>query len=228
MVEGLMLTMKQKKLVIYGVGSLANKIFEYNKRDRLFEIVGFVDDRQDLESSFCGLPTMHYDQFKKEYGQKDCVVFVAIGYVKCNYFREIVSKRVVADGYELVNYISPNSICWENVFMGKNIFVADNVFIGHGCKIDDGVILYEGCSFSHDTEIESFCFVSLGVAVGGYTKLGHHSFVGLHSTVKDSVSIGAYNIVGSGTNVIRSTNDFYLTIGNPGLSKERDTRTMKI
>ena len=220
--------MTRRKLFIYGIGTLADKIFKYNKRDGLFEIVGFVDDKQDLEPTYFGLPAMHYDQFKEKYGPKDCVLFVAIGYVKCNYYREFVSNRVVADGYELVNYISRNAICWEGVLVGKNIFVADNSFIGHGSKIHDGVIIYEGCTFSHDTEIESYCFVSLSVAFGGFTKLGHHSFVGLHSTVKDDVKIGAYNIVGCGTNVIRSTGDNNLTVGNPGQSTEKETLLIKI
>lgn len=220
--------MTRRKLVIYGIGSLADKLVEYNKRDCLFEIVGFVDDKQELEPNYCGLPAMHYDQFKAQYSPKDCVLFVAIGYVRCNYYRELVTNRVVADGYELVNYISPNAICWGGVLLGKNIFVADNVFIGHGCRLYDGVIMYESCTFSHDTEIESYCFVSLSVASGGYTKIGHNSFIGLHSTIKDDVVIGAYNIVGCGTNVIRSTEDHCVTVGNPGTSRQRDTESMNI
>ena len=220
--------MIREKIVIYGIGSLAQKIFEYNRRDHLFELVGFIDDKQDLEESFCGFPTMHYDQFKKNYKQKDCKVFVAIGYVKCSYYREIVCQRVIDDGYELINYVSPNSICWDGTLLGKNIFVADNVFVGHGSRIHDGVILYEGCTFSHDVEVEANCFLSLSVSIGGYTTIGHNSFIGLNSTIRDSITIGAYNIIGCGTNVIKATMDFNVTVGNPGVSKQRDTQSMKI
>lgn len=220
--------MDRTKIVIYGIGSLGEKIFEYNKRDGLYDIIGFVDDKQNLEPEYCGVPTMNYADFKSKYTPEECKVFVAIGYVKCNYYRELVSNRVVADGYELVNYVSPNSICWDGTLIGTNIFVADNVFVGHGCKLHNGVILYEGCTFSHDTEIESNCFLSLRVTFGGYTKLGHNSFVGLNTTVKDDVTIGAYNIIGCGTNVIKSTVDNCVTIGNPGVSKQKDTLSMSI
>ena len=220
--------MDRAKIVIYGIGSLGEKLFEYNKRDGLYDIVGFVDDKDNLEVSYCGLPTMNYRQFIEKYSPTECKVFVAIGYVKCNYYRELVVKKVSDAGYELVNYISPNSICWEEVLVGKNIFVADNVFVGHGCKIYDGVIIYEGCTFSHDAEIESYCFLSLRVAFGGFTKLGHNSFVGLNSTVKDDVVIGPYNIIGCGTNVIKSTTENSLTVGNPGVSKQKDTISTKI
>ena len=220
--------MKRERVAIYGIGSLAYKLFEYNKRDGIFDIVCFVDDKQDLKSSYCGLPAMHYEEFKAVFNQQECKIFVAIGYVKCNYYRETVSDRVKKDGYDLVNYISPHSICWEGAIAGKNIFVADNVFIGHGCKLNNGVILYESCTFSHDSEIEPYCFISLSVASGGFTKVGRNSFVGLHSTIKDGVVIGAYNIIGCGANVIRSTNDHCVTIGNPGTSQRKDTESMKI
>lgn len=216
------------KIVIYGASSLGKKIYEYNKRDHLYDIVGFVDDKQDQDAICCDLPLMNYEQFKQKYQPGDCKVFVAIGYVKCSYYREMVVGCVTRDGYELINYISPNSICWEGTLVGRNIFVADNVFVGHGCEIHDGVILYEGCTFSHDAVIEAYCFLSLRVAFGGYTKLGHNSFVGLNTTVKDDVTIGVYNIVGCGANVIKSTNDYNITIGNPGVSRQKDTMSIKI
>lgn len=220
--------MMRDKIVIYGIGSLGEKIFEYNKRDCLYDIVGFVDDKQNLDPFYCGLPTMNYSQFKENYTTEKCKVFVAIGYVKCSYYRELVIKRLVSDGYELINYISPNSICWEGTIKGYNIFVADNVFVGHGSNIHNGVIIYEGCTFSHDAEIEDFCFVSLRCAMGGYTKVGHNSFIGLNSTVKDSIAIGAYNIVGCGTNVIHSSNDNSVIKGNPGISCIKNTSAMKV
>ena len=220
--------MARDKIVIYGIGSLGEKLYEYNKRDGLYDIIGFVDDKQDLKPECCGLPTMNYEQFKMQFNTKDCKIFVAIGYVKCSLYREQVSMRVLADGYELINYVSPFAFCWNGTLVGKNIFVADNVFVGHGSKIHDGVILYEGCTFSHDTEIEANCFLSLRVAFGGYTKLGHNSFIGLNSTIIDDITIGAYNIVGCGTNVIHSTEDCCVTVGNPGVSVQKDTPSMKI
>ncbi|MCH5238159.1 MAG: hypothetical protein J1E95_10260, partial [Muribaculaceae bacterium] len=171
---------------------------------------------------------LDYKEFKEKFRPLDCKVFVAIGYLKCNYYRELVSRRLMVDGYELVNYISPKAICWNGTLIGKNIFIADNVFIGHGCKVHDGVIIYEGCTFSHDAEIESYCFFSLSVSLGGYTKIGNNSFIGINATIKDGIKIGPYNIIGCASNVIRSTENSNLTIGNPGISKLKDTMNINI
>lgn len=220
--------MRKVKVLLYGIGSLGKKIFEYNKRDGLFDIVAFVDDKEGVDSIFCGLPVVHFYQCKELYPKEEYKVLVSIGYVRCNYYRELVCNKVLEEGYELVNYISPKAFCWDGTIVGKNIFVADNCFIGHGSKIHDGVIVYENCTLSHDTELGDYCFLSLQVAFGGYTQVGEHSFIGLNTTVKDDVKIGSYNIVGCGTNIINSTDDKMVTVGNPGISKAKDTINMPI
>lgn len=218
----------REKVIICGTGSLSEKIFEYNNRDQLFDIVAFVDDNDDVTNLFCGCPVISYNECKLKYSPNNYKIFVAIGYNRCNSYREEVCKRVLSDGYKLVNYISPNSINWKNSIVGSNIFVGDYVFIGNNCKIHDGVILYEGCTLSHDTEIESYCFVSLRVVFGGHSKIKQNTFIGLNTTIKDNITIGAYNIIGCGTNVITSTENSSVTLGNPGVSKITETLDIRI
>ena len=217
-----------QKLFVYGVGSLGEKIFHYNKRDHLFDMIGFIDDKEFANPFFCGLPVYTFDKLKELYNKDECVIFVAIGYVKCNYFRELVCNKVKSAGYELTNYISPNSICFENVELGKNILLCDNVFVGHGSKIDDGVILSVGCTLSHENHIGKYSFISSCVVFGGHSVVGNNCFVGLHSTIRDSITIAEYNIVGSGTNVLKSTLRNQVTIGNPGISTTKTTQKMNV
>lgn len=216
-----------EKLFIYGTGSLGEKILEYNNRDRLYNIVGFIDDN-NAEQSFHGLPILTYDNFKKHYCPTDCKLFVAIGYVKCNSFREIVCLKIIKDGYHLANYISPHSICFGDTIKGLNILVCDNVFIGHGSAIYDGVVLSVGCTLSHENVIDKYSFISSCVVFGGHAKISNNCFIGLHSTIRDSVTIGSYSIVGSGTNVVKSVPEYTVTIGNPGVSTVKDTINVKI
>ncbi|MBN2730666.1 MAG: hypothetical protein JXR53_15685 [Bacteroidales bacterium] len=217
-----------EKILIYGTGALAEKIFEYNKRDGLYQIVAFVDDNEAGSSEFCGLPIITYDACRSMYYVTNYMFFVAIGYAHCSINRERVCNKVREDGYGLVNYISPNSIAWDAVFVGDNIFVADSVFIGHGSKIHSGVILYEGCTLSHNTEVFDYCFISLRVAFGGFSKVLNNTFIGINSTIKDGVTISSYNIIGSGTNVLYSTEECCVTVGNPGVSKKKDTKTVSL
>ena len=215
------------KLVVYGIGSLAEKIYYYNKRDQLFDLVGFINDKED-SSTFCGLPVYTFKYFSEKFTPNDCQVFVAIGYVRCNYYREKIFNKLNTYGYVLANYISPNSICFEDTIHGKNILVCDNVFIGHKSRIEDGVILSVGTTLSHENVIGKFSFISSCVVFGGHAKVENNCFIGLHSTIRDSIKIGAFSIVGSGSNVIKSTNSHSVTIGNPGVSTIKDTENTLI
>lgn len=217
-----------QKLFVYGVGSLGEKIYHYNKRDHMFDMIGFIDDKEGGDDVFCDLPVYSFEEFKGHYKPENCVIFVAIGYVKCNYYRELVCQKVKAAGYSLTNYISPNAICFENVELGENILLCDNVFVGHGSKLEDGVILSVGCTLSHENTIGKYSFISSCVVFGGHALVRNNCFIGLHSTIRDSVEIGEYSIVGSGTNVIKSTESYSLTVGNPGKSISKDTCSLTI
>lgn len=217
-----------QKLLVYGVGSLGEKIYHYNKRDHMYEMVGFIDDKDDVGDSFCGLPIYSMDKVCESFETTDCVIFVAIGYVKCNYYRQIVCEKVKAVGYKLANYISPNAICFENVELGENILLCDNVFVGHGSKLEDGVILSIGCTLSHENIIGKYSFISSCVVFGGHARVDNNCFVGLHSTVRDSVVVGSYSIIGAGTNVIKSASDHSVIIGNPGVPTKKDTENLSI
>jgi len=217
-----------EQLWIYGTGALAEKIYYYNERDKKYCLMGFIDDNDNRPKEYKGLPVLSYPEFKKLYQPGSCKLFVAIGYVKCNYFREIVFKKVQNDGYELINYISPNSICFNGNFLGSNILICDNVFVGHGSIIEDGVILSVGCTLSHENTIERFSFISSCVVFGGHSKVKNNCFVGIHSTVRDGITIAEYNIVGAGTNLLKTTEPYTLTTGNPGRSQKRDTLQLSI
>lgn len=218
-----------QKLIVYGTGALARLIYYYNERYHLYEVIAFVDDNPNRENLFMGKPVYSYEEVCKTLKTKDEASFlVAIGYVKCNDFRALVCNRLRHDGYQLANFISPGSNCWPGTPMGLNVIVFDNVFVGIGCELKDGVIISEGSTISHDIKVGEYTFFSDEVTVGGHAEIKNNCFLGLNSTIKSGSVIGCYNIVGSAANVIRSTDDFCVTIGNPGVSTRKDTRSVNI
>lgn len=217
----------KRKLIVYGTGSLAEKIYFYNKRDGLFDIVAFVDDNK-VNIEFHGIPIITYQDCLNLYSVDEYVFFVAIGYTNCNLGRERVCNKLQDNGYELINYISPNSIVFDNVILGSNILICDNVFVGHSSKVSDGVILSVGCILSHENIIGKFSFISSAVVLGGHAVVDNNCFIGLHSTLRDAIKVSEFNIVGSGSNVIKATEPYSITKGNPGVSEVRDVMSTKI
>ncbi|MCQ2193537.1 MAG: hypothetical protein MJZ28_01150 [Paludibacteraceae bacterium] len=217
------------KLIIYGVGTLARQIYYYNERYCLYEIVAFVDDNPNIPREFLGKPVMSYNEASVRFCDKKSISYiVAIGYVKCNVPRKNVCEKLKRDGYQLANFITSGSNCWPDTKMGHNVIVFDNVFIGIGCELKDGVVISEGSTLSHDITVGEYTFFSDEVTVGGFAEIKNNCFLGLNSTVKSASVIGAYNIVGAGANLLHTTDDFCVTIGNPGVSTKKDTLSVSI
>ena len=217
------------KTAIYGLGALARELELYNIRYHLFDLVAFIDDNESKTGSYEGIPVLSFDDFINEFTVKEPPrIIVSVGYTGCNVFRENTCKKVLENGFELANFIAPNSNCWPNTIKGSNIIVLDNVFVGDDCEIESGVILCPGTVLSHGVKVGEYSFFSDGVVVGGNAKIGKNSFVGLNSTIKSSVKIGNYNIIGSAANVIHDTPDFSVTKGNPGITIQKDTLHTKI
>jgi acetyltransferase-like isoleucine patch superfamily enzyme len=58
-------------------------------------------------------------------------------------------------------------------------------------------------------------FVSANVAIGGYVRVGNNCFIGVHSTIKDGVTVGDYTLVGAAANIVRDTEDQGVYVRNP-------------
>lgn len=218
-----------EKIAIYGTGALARELLLYNNRYHLFELDVFIDDNQTSTGFYNNKPVLSFSDFIKKYsGIIRPKVLVSVGYTGCNVNREKTCEKLLEHGFELANFIAPNSNCWPSTIKGVNVIVLDNVFIGDDCEIGSGVILCPGTVLSHGVRVGDYSFFSDGVVVGGNAKIGNNSFVGLNSTIKSSVKIGSYNIIGSAANVIHDTPDFSVTIGNPGITKQKDTIHTKI
>ena len=58
---------------------------------------------------------------------------------------------------------------------------------------------------THDNHIGNFNFVSTDVTFGGNSIVYNNCFIGLNSTIKSSIEIHDYSLIGSASNVLEST-----------------------
>lgn len=87
--------------------------------------------------------------------------------------------------------------------------VNPNAKIGRGCIINTGAIV------EHDCVIEDFVNICPGVSMGGHTRIGRKSFIGIGSTIIDDIKIGRESTVGAGAAVIRDVPDNIVVVGVP-------------
>lgn len=217
----------KKNIVIYGCGELGRRLRLYFERENLNKVLAFVSDGEN-DVVVDDLPVYSFDRCKELYPKEECYMFVAIGYSKVNTIREKICKKCREAGYQLINYISPKSNCWNNVVFGDNVFVEDNVFIGDHCKIGNGVFIKAGCVLCHNDELQDYVFFSGGVVVGGDVIVKKNSFVGLNATLKSHITISEFNVVGSGANIVYSTASNCVLVGNPAKCIEKNVMDVNI
>ncbi|MEY8767066.1 acetyltransferase [Francisella philomiragia] len=196
------------KVVVFGVGQIAEIAHFYLTNDSEHEVVAFTVDREFLSTeSFHDLPVIAYEELLEKYPPSDFKLFIAISYQKINKTRVKKFYDAKAKGYECVSYISSKAI-YYNTPVGENCLILENNVIQPYTKIGDNCILWSGNHIGHHSVIYDHCFIASQVVISGNVNVGSYSFVGVNSTIANNVDIGASNVIGAGAVIFKSTKDY--------------------
>jgi sugar O-acyltransferase (sialic acid O-acetyltransferase NeuD family) len=205
-----------EKVVIFGNKSVAREAFYYLKYYSGYEVVGFTVDRRYLESdTLCQKPVVPFDVVKNTFPPEKYKMLIAVGYVQNNKIREeryFQSKEI---GYQLINFISPNSILHPETIVGDNCIIGHYTVISPDAKIGNNVIIASGCIIGHDVIIGDHCFFSPGVVVAGSVNIGSRSYLGANSTIRNKISIGNECVIGAGAIMLENAEDRSVYLGEP-------------
>ena len=196
-----------QKIVIFGTGDLAQRIFYYLKNSE-DEVVAFSANKSNIESDkLLGLPVVGFENVEKEYPPEEFSMFIALAYSEMNKKRRKFFDEAKNKGYELYSYIHPSSKIWDEFEMGENCFILAENIIQPFVKIGDNVLIGSNNLISHNTIIENNCFLTSNITLGGHITIGANSFVGLSATINQRVKIGEECIIGAGTLITKDVND---------------------
>lgn len=210
--------MKNKKLVICGMGETGRLAYQYFKHDSLYEVVAFAVNKEYLKSStFFDLPVIALEEMHQNYGPENNEVFVAMGSGHLNCDRQRVYEYVKTQGYKCANYISSKAFVWPDVEVGDNCFILENNVLQSGVKVGNNVVLWSGNHVGHLSHIADHCFVSSHVVISGNSLIGKNCFIGVNSAIADNVKIADDNYIGLGSVVNKSTEENSVYTGNPAI-----------
>lgn len=197
--------MKDKKLIIYGVGEFAEYIGYAFSNDSEYIVSGYCVEKSYIKKTKREEPhdeLMNFDNLEEKYPPGEYSLFIAVGN---DAVRERIFQQAKRKGYSLANYVASRSIHWEDLKIGENVFISEDTAIQPFVEIGDNSI-FIGARIGHHSIIGSNVLLSLSF-VGANCKIGNNSFIGLNSAIKPGVSIGNFNIIGMGCNIIKNTAD---------------------
>ena len=117
-----------QKIVIFGTGELAQRIFFYLKNSE-DEVVAFSANKSNIDSNeLLGLPVVEFENIEQKYPPEKFSMFIALAYSDMNKKRAKFFDEAKSKGYELYSYVHPSTKIWDEFEMGENCFIlAENI-----------------------------------------------------------------------------------------------------
>ena len=196
-----------KKVVIFGTGELAQRIFFYLK-DSDDQVIAFCANKSKIDKEkLVGLPVIAFENIEETFPPTEFSMFIALAYSEMNEQRTKFFNEAKNKGYELYSFIHPSTKIWDEFEMGENCFILANNVIQPFVKIGNNVLIGSNNLISHNTTIGDNCFITSNVTMGGHITMGKNCFVGLSATINQRIKIGDECIIGAGTIISKDIND---------------------
>ncbi|MCZ6512868.1 MAG: acetyltransferase [Nitrospinae bacterium] len=203
------------KIVVLGVGEIADLAHYYFTNDTEHEVVAFTLDKEYIQdSTFKGLPIVDFEDVEKTYPPEDYQMFVAIGYKRVNKAREEKYSQAKGKGYSLESYISSRANVFDNVTIGDNCFVLEDNTLQPFCRVGNNVVAWSGNHIGHHSRIEDHCFITSHVVISGGVVVEPYCFLGVNATIRDHITIARENVIGAGCLITRDTQPREVYVGD--------------
>lgn len=219
-----------KKIIIFGVGDIAEEVNNYLTLDSDFEVVAFTQDKKFIKkSSFMNKPIIPFKKIQNKFSPKYFKMFIAIGYTNFNQLRFRKYKEAKNKGYELISYISSKASLIGNQSIGDNSLILENTSVQTTAKIGSNVFLWCNNLIGHHVVIKDNVYIAGNCVVAGSSLIGKFSFLGVNSAITHGIKIGTSSFVGANTLVngnLKKNSFCYsppgktIKISNPDLMKK--------
>ena len=139
-------------------------------------------------------------------------MLICVGYTNKNMVRKRIYSEAKEKGYHIVNYIHPTATIATDMFVGWGTIVFERVTIGQFVKLGAMNVFDIGTVVSHHSVIGDFNFFAPVSALAGYVTVGQNCFFGIHSTIRNGISIADYTLVGAGCYISKNTEPYSVQV----------------
>ena len=178
------------------------------------EVVGFLDDAENLQKTFAGSLILGKVEDYQRYQASEFII--AIG--------NALIRQKIAEKLKNVNWytaIHPSAVVSEiDCKIGKGTVVMPNAVINAGAKIGDHCIINTGAIVEHDNILENYVHISVGAKLAGTVHVGKATWIGIGASVSNNRNICENCMIGAGAVVVKDITESGTYIGVPARKKE--------
>jgi sugar O-acyltransferase (sialic acid O-acetyltransferase NeuD family) len=204
------------KVVIFGIGQIADVAHFYLTHDSPHEVAAFTVDREFATTgSHLGLPVAPFDELAASYPPQECLMLAPVSYRDVNRVREAKYRQAKEAGYRFISYVSSRAVTWPGLCIGENCFILEQNVIQPFVQIGNNVILWSGNHIGHHSSIGDHCFLASHVVVSGNVTIGQRCFLGVNATIRDGIRIADDCVIGAGSLILRDVAERAVYSGSP-------------
>ena len=214
-----------EKIVIYGIGKLAELLSYSIKENNMYEISAYAADKEYIsQESYNNLHLVDFENIENIYPPDKYKMFVLVGY-KSMRARKNAFLKAKEKGYRFVNYIDKSAILSNDAVIGENNILSPGIFLECFGKIGDNNVIRPKTYIGHDFEIGSHNYISPCCNIASSCIIGNLNFIGIGTTITDKRHISDETLIGAASLVVKDTEPHSKYIGSPAkkVGEHKDT-----
>jgi sugar O-acyltransferase (sialic acid O-acetyltransferase NeuD family) len=203
-----------EKLIIVGASGFGRELLQWikdvNRKERKWEIIGFIDDNlHALDSFTCDYSVVGTIQDWNP--SQDEVFALAIANPKT---KEKIVKVLLSKGAKFTTVIHPTADIAEFCEYGEGFVAYPTSCLGPNCIVGNYVTLLSS-KIGHDAVINDYVTISSFCCVNGNTHIHERAFLASNCVIPPSRKVGADAYVGAGSVIVRNVPNGKTVFGNP-------------
>jgi len=216
-----------QKVVIFGIGQIAEVIYAYLDSDDRYDVAGFTVNKEFIKEDIkFDLPIVDFETLENKFSSEEHLIFTAVSFKNLNSDRFNIYNLCKSKGYQFLTYIHPSVTISKFVTIGENTFIFENNVVQPFSSIGNNCIVWSGNHIGHHTKIGDNCFIASHAVISGAVTIGNDCFIGVNATIRDNVSIGEKCILGARSLILKNIKDY--TVLAEGTTKKYPIKSIDL
>lgn len=210
-----------KKIIIiggYGNGTVVTSTIEDindTSTEKQWDIIGFLNDRE--KEPINGYPVLGKIEYEvvQKYLAEDVYFFYTLISTKLNYkfLHKLHDLKIPIERFATI--IHPTAVVSKFAEIGYGVCIQPFVSVGPNVKIGNHVQIYAQSLIGHDSKLKDYSYVANNACIGASVVLEEGAYLGTNCSTLENVIIGKWALVGIGSVVIKSVDNYTKVVGNP-------------
>lgn len=206
-----------KNLIIIGAGNFAKIVYDYalshDDNSKIWTIKGFLSQNENQESNQVDLRYPRNIGSVISYKPEENDVFIC-AILDANAKKQSI-EIIKRNGGNFINLIHKTANISRTASLGLGIFIGAFVTVSADTTINDYTIIQDHCNIGHDSYINEFCNLYVGVLISGKNRIESSVSIFTGSILYPNTKVGEFAQIGAGSVVMRNVKGNTTVLGNP-------------